>query len=46
MMTSLLEHCQTTLLKVNAHVVRQTIFKAIQLQAIENGQITQQQPDH
>ena len=42
MMTSLLELCQTTLLRVNEHatVVRETIFEAMELRAIENGQIT------
>ena len=45
LMTSLLELCQTTLLKVNEHadVVRQTIFEAMELRAIENGQITRHQ---
>ncbi len=45
MMTALLELCQTTLLRVNAHatVVRETIFEAMELRAIENGQITRHQ---
>ena len=45
LMTSLLELCQTTLVKVNEHaeVVRQTIFEAMELRAIENGQITRHQ---
>jgi hypothetical protein len=45
MMTALLELCQTTLLRVNEHatVVRETIFEAMELRAIENGQITRHQ---
>jgi hypothetical protein len=45
LMTSLLQLCQSTLVKVNEHaeVVRQTIFEAMELRAIENGQITRQQ---
>ena len=44
-MTSLLELCQTTLLRVteSATVVRDTIFEAMELKAIENGQITRHQ---
>jgi hypothetical protein len=44
-MTSLLELCQITLVKVNEHaeVVRETIFEAMELRAIENGLITRHQ---
>jgi hypothetical protein len=44
-MTALLELCQTTLLRVNEHatVVSETIFEAMELRAIENGQITRHQ---
>ena len=45
LMTSLLQLCQTTLLRVteSATTVRETIFEAMELRAIENGQITRQQ---
>jgi hypothetical protein len=44
-MTLLLELCQITLVKVNEHaeVVRETIFEAMELRAIENGLITRHQ---
>lgn len=42
LMTSLLKLCQTTLLRVteSATTVRETIFEAMELRAIENGQMT------
>ena len=42
LMTSLLQLCQTTLLRVNeqAEVVRQTIFDAMEQRVLENGQIS------
>ena len=45
LMTSLLELCQTTLLRVNEQsaIVRESIFEAMELRAIENGQITRHQ---
>jgi hypothetical protein len=45
MMTSLLELCQTTLLQINEHatVVRESIFEAMELRGIENGQIIRHQ---
>jgi hypothetical protein len=45
LMTSLLELCQSTLLRVNEQstLVRQTIFDAMEERAIENGQISRQQ---
>ncbi len=45
LMTSLLQLCQTTLLRVNeqAEVVRQTIFDAIEQRVLENGQISRRQ---
>jgi hypothetical protein len=44
-MTSLLELCQTTLLRVNEQstIVRESIFEAMELRAIKNGQITRHQ---
>jgi hypothetical protein len=45
LMTSLLELCQSTLLRVNEQstLVRQTIFDAMEERAIENGQISRHQ---
>ena len=45
LMTSLLELCQTTLLRVNEQsaIVRESIFEAMELRAIENGQVTRHQ---
>ena len=45
LMTSLLEFCQSTLLRVNEQstLVRQTIFDAMKERAIENGQISRHQ---
>jgi hypothetical protein len=42
LMTSLLELCQTTLLRVNEQsaIVRESIFEAMELRAIKNGQVT------
>lgn len=46
LMSSLLELCQTTLLRVNeqqAEVVRQTIFDAMEQRILDNGQISRHQ---
>jgi hypothetical protein len=45
LMTSLLELCQSTLLRLNEQstLVRQTIFDAMEERAIENGQISRHQ---
>ena len=45
LMTSLLELCQTTLLRINeqTEVERQTIFEAMEQRILENGQISRHQ---